>query len=111
MLGPLVMGLSLGMARRGVGARRMSVNQVVPWFILGFLVLAGLRSLGLVPGAALPVVGWVSGALTVVAMAALGLGVDVRTVAKAGPAVSVTVVVSLLALVGVSLGLIRLLHV
>ena len=115
MLGPLVMGLSVVAARRmaatGGVRRRMSVNQVVPWFILGFLVLAGLRSLGLVPGAALPLVGGVSGALTVVAMAALGLGVDVRTVAKAGPAVTATVVLSLLALVGVSLGLISVLRV
>ena len=67
MLGPLVMGLSVVAARRmaatGGIRRRMSVNQVVPWFILGFLVLAGLRSLGLVPGAALPLVGGVSGAL------------------------------------------------
>ncbi len=39
-------------------------------------------------------------------MAALGLGVDVRTVAKAGPAVTATVTLSLLLLVLVSLGLI-----
>ena len=89
----------------------MRVDQVVPWFILGFLVLAGLRSAGLVPGVALPLVRDVSGALTVVAMAALGLGVDVRTVARAGPAVVVTVVVSLVALVGASLGLIAVLHI
>ena len=110
MLGPLVMVLSLGAARQAAASggvrKRMSINQVVPWFILGFLVLAGLRSAGLVPVAALPAVAWLSGALTVVAMAALGLGVDVRTVAKAGPAVTMTVVLSLLALMGVSLGLI-----
>ena len=115
MLGPLVMALSVVAARRAgakrAGCGRMRLDQVVPWFILGFLVLAGLRSVGLVPGAALPLVGSVSGVLTVVAMAALGLGVDVRTVARAGPAVVVTVVVSLLALVGASLGLIAVLHV
>jgi len=42
-------------------------------------------------------------------MAALGLGVDVRTVAKAGAPVVATVVMSLLALGGVSYALVRLL--
>ena len=114
MLGPLVTVLSVGAARRaapGGGARRMSVNQVVPWFIVGFLVLAGLRSGGLIPGAALPGLAWASSGLTIVSMAALGLGVDVRTVARAGPAVIGTVVVSLGALFLVSLGLIWVLRV
>ena len=111
MLGPLVTVLSLGMARRAAGgaARRLPLNQVVPWFILGFLVLALMRSAGLLPGAALPWVGTVSGALTIVSMAALGLGVDVRTVARAGPAVTATVTLSLVMLVIVSLVLIRVL--
>ncbi len=119
MLGPLVTVLSLGAARRAAGTgavgtgagRRMTVNQVVPWFILGFLVLAGLRSVGVLPSAALPVVAWLSGTLTIVSMAALGLGVDVRTVARAGPAVTGTVVLSLMMLVGVSLALIKVLGV
>ena len=67
--------------------------------------------MGVLPSAALPVVAWLSGTLTIVSMAALGLGVDVRTVAKAGPAVTGTVVLSLLMLLGVSLALIRVLGV
>ncbi len=115
MLGPLVTVLSLGAARRlaasGGVRQRLSVNQLVPWFILGFLALAGLRSAGVLPTAALPVLGQVSTALTIVSMAALGLGVDVRTVAKAGPAVTATVTLSLVMLLAVSLGLIRLLGI
>jgi uncharacterized integral membrane protein (TIGR00698 family) len=115
MLGPLVTVLSVGAARRVANAggvrRKMTVNQVVPWFILGFLALAGLRSAGFIPAAALPPVAWLSGALTIVSMAALGLGVDVRTVAKAGPAVTATVTLSLLMLLVVSLVLIRVLGV
>ncbi len=113
MLGPLVTVLSLGVARQAAAGtrRRLSVNQVVPWFILGFLVLAVLRSAGLLPAAALPWVAWLSGAMTIVSMAALGLGVDVRTVAKAGPAVTLTVTLSLVMLVVVSLVLIRILKV
>ena len=110
MLGPLVMVLSIGAARHaaasGGARRRMSVNQMVPWFILGFLALAALRSAGLLPTAALPPLAWASMALTIVSMAALGLGVDVRTVAKAGPAVTATVLASLAMLLVVSLGLI-----
>ena len=115
MLGPLVTILSIGAARRvataGGLARRMTLNQVVPWFILGFLALATLRSLGVIPSAALPPVAWLSGALTTLSMAALGLGVDVRTVARAGPAVTATVTISLAALFLVSLALIHILHI
>ena len=115
MLGPLVTILSIGAARHaanaGGPARRMTLNQVVPWFILGFLALATLRSLGVIPTAALPPVAWLSGALTILSMAALGLGVDVRTVARAGPAVTATVTISLAALLLVSLALIHILHI
>ncbi len=52
-----------------------------------------------------------TGALTAVAMAALGLGVDVRVLGRAGARVGAAAAVSLLALVGISLGLIRLLGV
>lgn len=114
MLGPLVMVLSLGAARQAAAGgvrRKLSINQVVPWFILGFLVLAAVRSAGLIPEAAVPPLGWASTALTILSMAGLGLGVDVRTVAKAGPAVTATVVISLVALFLVSLGLIALLKI
>jgi uncharacterized membrane protein YadS len=48
--------------------------------------------------------------LTVISMAALGLGVDVRTVSRAGVPVTITVILSLLALGTASFGLIRLLR-
>lgn len=47
--------------------------------------------------------------LTIISMAALGLGVDVRMVAKAGPRVILAVVLSIVALALISLVLIRLL--
>ncbi len=115
MLGPLVTVLSVGAARHMAGTggvrKRLAVNQVVPWFILGFLALAGLRSAGVLPVAALPPLAWLSTALTIVSMAALGLGVDVRTVARAGPAVTATVTLSLVMLLVVSLVLIRVLGI
>jgi uncharacterized membrane protein YadS len=57
----------------------------------------------------LPVIRWVAGILTVLSMAALGLGVDVRVVARAGGRVTATVVLSLLVLGVAALGLIHLL--
>ena len=50
----------------------------------------------------------IAAVLTTIAMAALGLGVDVRTVAKAGPRVATAVTLSLVVLAVISYALIRL---
>ena len=88
---------------------RLALHRLVPWFILGFLALAALRSLGLVPQPVLAPAAWVANLLTVVSMAALGLGTDLRVVARAGGRVTAAVTLSLLLLAAISLGLIRLL--
>ncbi len=90
---------------------RPPLHQLVPWFIIGFLVLVGFRSLGLIPQPALAPMGTAATLLTVVSMAALGLGVDIRSVAGAGGRVSAAVVLSLLVLGGISLALIHALHI
>jgi uncharacterized integral membrane protein (TIGR00698 family) len=87
------------------------LHHLVPWFILGFLGLVGLRSLNLIPQAVLAPASEAATLLTVVSMAALGLGVDVRTVAGAGGRVTAAVVLSLLVLGAISFALIRALHV
>lgn len=116
MLGPVVLALSLvsGRLREGAGGappERLAVHRLVPWFIVGFLVTAACRSAGLVPAWALGPAASVAGVLTVISMAALGLGVDVRVVAKAGPRVTATVTLSLAALGLISYALIRLLAI
>ena len=88
---------------------RPAIHQLVPWFIIGFLGMVALRSASLIPAPALVPLATTATALTVVSMAALGLGVDVRTVSKAGGPVTVTVILSLLALGSVSFVLVRLL--
>lgn len=88
---------------------RPPLHQLVPWFILGFLALMTLRSLGLIPHAAVAPAGHVATLLTVVSMAALGVGTDVRTLARAGGPVTASVILSLAVLFTVSLALIRLL--
>ena len=89
---------------------RPAIHQMVPWFIIGFLAMVGLRSANLIPEFVLTPLGLAATFLTVIAMAALGLGVDIRTVSRAGAPVTTTVILSLLALGLVSFGLIRLLR-
>jgi len=108
MLGPVVLVLSL---LAGRGRARPKLSALVPWFIVAFLLLAALRSAGAVPAVALGPMAATASAFTILAMAALGLGTDLRVVARAGPRVIATVTLSLLLLGGISLALIRLLAI
>lgn len=124
MLGPVCLVLSLIAPRlapvaepddalvagdTGAGPRP-PLSHLVPWFIIGFLALVACRSLGLVPEAALAPIGMLATLLTVISMAALGLGVDVRTVAQAGGRITAAVVLSLAGLVAISFVLLWALH-
>jgi uncharacterized integral membrane protein (TIGR00698 family) len=113
MLGPVVLGLSLiaGGLRGGKARVRPALHELVPWFIAGFLAVLAIRSAGLVPAPALPAIKTTAALLTTISMAALGLGVDVRVVARAGVRVTAAVTLSLIVLCAISLGLIRLLSV
>jgi uncharacterized integral membrane protein (TIGR00698 family) len=91
MLGPLVLGLSLlarelrvGSVGTQINKSNLNLQQFVPWFIAGFLALLIVQSLGLIPQVALPRITQVAAVLTTIAMAALGLGVDISAVAKNG---------------------------
>ncbi|WP_295185441.1 putative sulfate exporter family transporter [uncultured Brevundimonas sp.] len=109
MLGPVILALSLIFRDRAPGAAKPGLSRLLPWFIIGFLIMIGLRSFDLIPQAALAPMASVSGLLTVVAMAALGLQTDIRAVARAGGRVVAAVILSLGALVVLALALIRLL--
>ncbi|KLK92167.1 membrane protein [Microvirga vignae] len=108
MLGPVVIALSLRMGRE-TATKSLSLNRFVPWFIIGFLGLAALRSLGVIPDAILGIVTPTATLLTVISMAALGLGVDLKILGRVGGRVTLAVTLSLLVLIAISLGLIRLL--
>ena len=114
MLGPVVLFLSLAsrrIARREGSAPTFAIGKLVPWFIVGFILLAVLRSTGIIPAPVAGPVRELSRWLTIVAMAALGLGVDVRAVARAGTRVSLAVVTSLVLLLLMSIGMIALLGI
>jgi uncharacterized integral membrane protein (TIGR00698 family) len=112
MLGPVVLFFALVQRRSGEHADvRFKLSNAVPWFIVGFLVLAVLRSSGVLPEPTAAAMKIVSGWLTVGAMAALGLGVDLRDMRKVGRPVIATVTASLLVLVVLSVALIRALSI
>jgi len=112
MLGPVCVVLSLvtGTGRQHQKRRLPALPGLVPWFIIGFLVMVVLRSVDVIPIWLLGPITTAATVLTVISMAALGLGVDIRTVSRAGFRVTVTVILSLLMLGSASFGLIRLLH-
>ncbi|HEY0997008.1 MAG TPA: putative sulfate exporter family transporter [Gemmatimonadaceae bacterium] len=90
---------------------RLSIGRLVPWFIVGFLLLAALRATGLVPAPAVATARTLSTWLTVIAMAALGLGCDLKAIARAGRSIVLTVSGSLVLLAALSVGLIHLLQI
>lgn len=111
LLGPLVAGLGVlkrQRTQRGDTERRVAL---LPPFIAIFLLLALGRAVGLIPA------GWGTPTrefatwLTTLSMAALGLGVDVRALARVGPRVALAVSGSLALLGGAALLAVRLLRV
>jgi uncharacterized integral membrane protein (TIGR00698 family) len=114
MLGPVVLAISLvagGLrpAHNKSNRARPALHELVPWFIIGFLALMLARSLGLLPQALVLHVTRTAAVLTTVAMAALGLGVDIRVVARTGVRVTLAVTASLVVLGLMSYALIRFL--
>src|ERR1700722_10751772 len=114
MLGPIVVGFSLfGSALRkqpGMPAATTRFNpfQLVPWFIIGFMLLAALRSFGILPDATAAPLLKIASLLTVISMAALGLGVDIGVLRSVGGKVTAAVTLSLLLLLLISLGIVHL---
>ena len=119
MLGPVCLCLAIVTALRRRGrdssleltspVRGLAIQQLVPWFIIGFLLLMVARSTNLIPPVFLPALADSAKVLTILSMAALGLSTDARAVARSGVRIASVVILSLLALLGLALGLIYLL--
>jgi uncharacterized integral membrane protein (TIGR00698 family) len=110
MLGPVVAGVAV--MARGLRSERASGVQanrfaVVPWFIVAFFVMAAFRSLSLIPDNAVFPLQKTASILTVLSMAALGLGVDLRVISRVGGKVTAAVTLSLLFLFAISLCFVR----
>ncbi len=108
MLGPLLFIVGLA---RGLGGRRLSLAHVLPWFIAGFAIMALLRSADVLAPTTLALLTSTSSLLTTVAMAGLGLSVDVRSLRQAGGRVVMAALASLLALCCFSMAMITLIGI
>jgi uncharacterized integral membrane protein (TIGR00698 family) len=117
MLGPVVLGVALWHRNENTDSggtaknARFDLARFVPWFITGFLALAVLRSTGMLPETWIDPTRSLSTWLTVGAMAALGLGVDLKAIRRVGRPVVITVSASLAVLIVLALSLIRLLGI
>ena len=117
MLGPVVLFLSLRRrlgrvpARGRTATRRLSGSALLPWFVVGFVLLAIVRSMGWLPELAISTARVSAQWLTIAAMAALGLSVDFASVKRVGARVAIAAVGSLLALLSMVIALISALGI
>jgi uncharacterized integral membrane protein (TIGR00698 family) len=85
MLAPFLVVLAAWFARSGnVAANQPRPAIAIPWFALGFVAVAGLRSLDVLPAAAIAVANTVDLAVLAIAMAALGLTTRLSAMKAAG---------------------------
>jgi uncharacterized integral membrane protein (TIGR00698 family) len=86
------------------------LSRAVPWFVIAFVVVAALGSLGVldvaVGGTTLAtLLSWAAGVLILVALAGVGLGTDVRAMLGVGPQPFLLGVGLWVVIVGLGLGL------
>jgi uncharacterized integral membrane protein (TIGR00698 family) len=87
MIIPISIGLSVIELRRAAEGRRMTLRGVVglvPWFLVGFLLVAVVGSFGVIPAGPRAAMVHVSGFLIATAMAGIGLSTDVAALRRAG---------------------------
>jgi uncharacterized membrane protein YadS len=78
----------VGVSAFASASPRMSplrVIRLVPWFLIGFVVAAGLNSAGVIPSASHGSLQHLSVFLVAVALSAIGLSTNVPALRKAGP--------------------------
>ena len=88
MLAPFLLILSMWLSRserqEGVSNGQPGNKITIPWFAVGFVVMAGINSLGVLPKEVVSVGIQLDNALLAIAMAALGLTTHIRAVRAAG---------------------------
>lgn len=79
----IVIGIMYQRRDKGQGNKAFSLS-IIPWFILGFLVMSGINSLGIVPPAVAQTFVNCAYILIAMAMAGLGLNVEIKTFKQLG---------------------------
>lgn len=77
---------------------------LLPWFLIGFLALAGLGSIGLMPQELGHALGEASKWALAAALAAIGMKTSVRKLAEAGPVLMIAIVAQTVLLAGLVAG-------
>lgn len=95
LLGPVVALFAVVYRERGTdpGTSSLTIRKLVPWFVIGFGIAVALRSAGVIPGWFADLAQETSRVLTAIAMAGLGLSVDVRSVRETGGKVALVVLI------------------
>lgn len=87
MIIPISVGLAVTEARRAGGAERFTARRIfglVPWFLVGFLVVASVASTGVIPPDVVTVLTRTSVFLVAMALAGIGMSTDLRAIRTAG---------------------------
>ncbi len=109
MLGPLTLLLSVVARRQAAhGGGRGRASLYLPWFIIAFALLAALRSVGLLDDRLAAAMGSVSRHMATIAMAALGLQVQLSTLRQVGRRVALASALAALLMVVLALGAVHL---
>jgi uncharacterized integral membrane protein (TIGR00698 family) len=110
LLGPVVIAIAAWW-RRSSHSKTVDATETrglwVPWFILGFAVLATLRATGLLSIANAELASEGAHRLTLAAMAGLGLSVDLREVRRVGLRAAIAATLGLLLMLALALLLVR----
>src|SRR4051812_47116810 len=110
MLAPVVIALGLVAARRArrAGAADVQARAPLPWFVLGFIALAGLNSLVALPAGFKADIATATTFLLSMALAAMGLETDIRKLRAKGVRPLILGLAAFLFIAGFSLALVKM---
>lgn len=85
MIIPITLALGALAARRSrVPGEEAKVGRLVPWFLVGFVVVVVVNSAGWIPDGIHPAIAWVALFFITMALAAIGLSIDAGVLKRAG---------------------------
>jgi uncharacterized integral membrane protein (TIGR00698 family) len=110
MLGPALLAAALfqRFAARDVQNKPLRLAKLLPWFVVGFLVAIAIRSANLAPEWIIRYSQHIASAFTCLAMAALGLSINMNYLLKAGTRMTLAVIGSVLILATLGLAIAKL---